>query len=215
MNRTSKRHTDPNPIADVEFRSYPPPKSLVKLMEYDWAKLFLTRGLMRFGSLESYRTWENKELGDPNDGNGMLRISGLPHGIRSRNPEYAWCSSLTKITPARMRILADSGRYNSLVLIRDPLTLIRRVLTAIRNKQANYLLPLCALAEYDKGEEDEKAALGGLKERFLYQKDHRFADDFEYRLLLTDARHGIQSDDHLDICVGDCSDILTIEALPT
>ena len=93
----------------IEYSTYPPPDCLVKVMKQCWAERLLFEGAIRFASLAYYRKLENSVLGDPNDGEGMLRMNGHPYEVGSINSVYAWCSSLTTITPERIIVLAKCG----------------------------------------------------------------------------------------------------------
>lgn len=198
----------------VEYSTYPPPGTLVKVMERRWAEPLLADGSMRFGSLASYREWENAVLGDPNDGEGMFRMQGHPYDIGSSNPVYAWCASLPTITPDRMLLLAKHGGYNCVVRIHEPLKLIRRVHAALAKGRRTLLLH-CGEVTYNRGAEVDKATLNSQKFHFnVFQKDTSLLEDMEYRFSLTDAYVRAEFKDHIDLQVGECSDIMVIDELP-
>ena len=198
----------------VEYSTYPPPLVLVKVMERCWAEKFVLMGSMRFGSLESYRRWEDAVLGDPNDGKGMFRMQGHPYNIGSSNPVYAWCAAQPVITSERILILASQSRYDCLVRIQQPKILIQRVKTSLLDINRNLFLH-CAEVLYNRGSEVDKATLNSQKFHFnVFQKDPIFSEDCEYRLSLTDAGLKTQLKDHIDIELEDCSDIMNIEDLP-
>ncbi len=111
-------------VDGVEYGAYPPPAMLVKAMERRWADELLASGSLRFGSLATYREWENKVLGDPNDGDGMYRMNGHPYLTGTANPVYAWCASMPTITDRRILLLAKHGEYDCVVRVHEPLTLI-------------------------------------------------------------------------------------------
>ncbi len=198
----------------VEYSTYPPPFALIKVMERCWAEQFVTVGSMRFGGLECYRRWENAVLGDPNDGEGMFRMKGHPYNVGSSNQVYAWCAAQSDITPERVRVLASHGGYDCLVRIHQPRTLIQRVRIALLSKDRNLLLH-CAEVSYNRGSEVDKATLNSQKFHFnVFQKDPRFSEDCEYRLSFTDTGLKSQLKKHIELEVGDCSDIMDIEDLP-
>ncbi len=61
----------------------------------------------------------------------------------------------------------------------------------------------------------DKRTLNSQKFHFnVFQKDPSFAPDMEYRLSLTDTSLRPQQKNLVDLAVGDCSDILSIEELP-
>jgi hypothetical protein len=48
----------------------------------------------------------------------------------------------------------------------------------------------------------------------VFQKHPRFAEDKEYRVSLTDVRLKPEPSHHIDLSIGKCSDILSVESLP-
>jgi len=200
----------------VEYFTYPPPCTLVKVMEYQWATNLIKNGSMRFGSLEFYRKMENAALGDPNDGKGMFRVKGDPYTIDSSNNIYAWCAALPVITPERIAVLAKHGKYDCLIRIHQPKILLHRVIIVLLANGGKLHLRLqCAEVSYNRGSEIDKATLNSQQFHFnVFQKDPRFAEDKEYRLFMTDVQPESEPRNHIDIQVGDCSDIMDIEDLP-
>lgn len=198
----------------VEYNSYPPPSSVTKAMERIWAKKFIENGSMRFGSLKYYQTWEIKTLGDKNDGRGMFHMEGDPYEIESSNPVYVWCASLPDITPERVRVLAKEGNYDCRVRICQPQCLIHRVRDALITLRSDLMLQ-CSDVIYDRGLEVDKVMLNDQKFHFnVFQKDVNFEEDMEYRLSVVDCSIKPIQDAYIDIKVGNCSDIITIEDLP-
>ncbi len=165
-------------VNGVEYNTYPPPSALVKVMKSRWAKELIDYGNIRFGSLESYREWENAILGDPNDGKGRLHMMGHPYDTDSGNPVYAWCASLPTITTDRTLLLAEHGSYDSVVRISDPLLFIQRVCNIlVRSYKTMYLH--CSPVSYNRGEEVNKRTLNSQKfhfnvlpERSLFRSGH-------------------------------------------
>ncbi len=201
-------------VDGVEYSSYPPPAALVKAMERRWAETLLEQGAMRFRSLATYRRWENAVLGDPNDGEGMFRMDGHPYETGSTNSIYAWCTSMPTITTNRTLLLAESGKYDCVVHVHNPLLLIQRVRSALVRASKTFLL-YCAEVSYNRGAEVDKQALNSQKFHFnVFQKDPQFGPDMEYRLSLTDVSLRSKPKEFVDIAVGECSDIMSIEKLP-
>ena len=191
--------------------NYPPPNYLIKVMERCWADCLLYKGAIRLGSLNSYRGWENAILGDPNDGKGMLRMNTHPYEFGSSIPVYAWCAALLTITPERINILADHGKYDCIVRVLQPSELIRRLHLA-KPKDSYFH---CAEVSYNRGEEVDKLTLNSQRFHFnVFQKDLFFVDDQEYRIALIDVSHKPDRLDYIDLSIGDCSDIMAIEELP-
>lgn len=201
-------------VDGVEHSTYPPPVALVKAMERHWAETLLKQGAMRFGSLATYRQWENAVLGDPNDGEGMFRKDRHPYETGSTNPVYAWCASMPTITVDRTLLIAKHGRYDCVVRVHEPLLLIQRVHAALVRTNKTLLLH-CAEVSYNRGAEVDKQTLNSQKFHFnVFQKDPAFGPDMEYRLSLTDASLRSEPKPFVKVVVGECSDIMSIEELP-
>ena len=201
-------------VDGVEYSTYPPPVALLKAMEHRWAETLLKQGAMRFGSLATYRQWENAVLGDPNDGKGMFRMDGHPYETGSTNPVYAWCASMPTVTADRTLLIAKHGRYECVVSVHEPLLLIQRVRAALVRTNRTLLLH-CAEVSYNRGAEVDKQTLNSQQFHFnVFQKDPAFGPDMEYRLSLTDASLRSDPEPFVDIVVGECSDIMSIEKLP-
>lgn len=207
--------TESNTIIDdgLEYSTYPPPTALVKVMKRCYAQQLITEGIMKFGSLETYRSWENAVLGDRNDGIGMFHLDGRLCTVGSGNPVYAWCASLPDVTPERIRLLASHGGYDCLVRIHQPRVLLKRFSDALEAR-GQRLFPHCAKVSYNKGEEVDKVTLNSQKFHFnVFQKDVDFANDREYRLSLTAAGNS-RAKKHICLIIGNCIDIMEIEELP-
>ena len=194
------------------INNYPPPNCLMKVMKRCFADRLLSEGAIRLGSLNSYRIWENDILGDPNDGKGMFHMDAHPYKVGSSNPVYAWCAALLTITPKRIKILADHGEYDCIIRIHQPEELIRRL--QFSKPKDSYLH--CAEVSYNRGEEVDKVTLNSQSFHFnVFQKDPSFVDDQEYRIALIDFSLKPIHLDHIDLSIGDCSDIIDIEELPS
>lgn len=201
-------------ICGVEYSTYPPPDVLVKAMERRWAEKLLEHGAIRFGSLATYRQWENAVLGDPNDGEGMFRMDGHSYDTGSINPVYAWCASMPSITADRTLLIAKHGKYDCVVRVHNLPLMIQRVSAALAksNKSLGFH---CAEVLYNRGVEVDKQALNSQKFHFnVFQKDPTFSPDMEYRLSLTDHSLQFKHKPFVDVELGVCSDIMSIEALP-
>lgn len=185
----------------------------MKAMERRWAEALLEEGAIRFGSLGSYQQWENAVLGDPDDGEGMFRVDGHSYDTGSINPVYAWCTSLADLTPARTRQLA-SGVYNCVLRVHDPARLIQRIRASLA-EECRTLHLHCGEVSYSRGTELDKKSLNSQNFHFnVFQKNSRFSPDREYRMALTDVSLPPESTQAVDLKVGNCSDIMSIEGLP-
>jgi len=195
----------------VEYNTYPPPDCLIKVMKRYLADRFLSEGAIRFGNLDYYRRWENALLGDPNDGEGMFHMNEHPYEVGSGNPVYAWCAALPTITPQRVNLLANHGGYDCIVRIHQPGKLIQRLQLA----KDRYFHLHCAKISYNRGTKVDKATLNSQMFHFnVFQKEARFSEDQEYRISLTDVRRRAELVPHIDLSIGECSDIMVIGELP-
>ena len=201
-------------VDGVEYSMYPPPGALLKVMERRWAEALIEQGAMRFGNLATYRRWENAVLGDPDDGEGMFRMGGHPYETGSMNSVYAWCASMPTITTDRVLLIAESGKYDCIMCVHEPLLLIQRIRSALGRASKTFLLHFAEVS-YNRGDEVDKQTLNSQKFHFnVFQKDPQFSPDREYRLSLTDVSLRSKPKEFVDIMVGECSDIMSIEKLP-
>ncbi len=198
----------------IRYNEYPPPQLLVKAMERRWAEELVRAGLMRLRKLEYYRSWENGLLGDPNDGEGLYHVHGYPMQTGSSNDVYAWCLSLPTIEPSRRLLLAQHGGYDCLLVIPAPERFFKKVAGFLSQNRKGFGLH-CGLANYNRGEEIAKRTLNSQKfHHNVFQKSPRFEDDKEYRMAITNSTFNRLHDDHLDLLLGDCRDIMSIDGLP-
>lgn len=199
-------------VENIEYNAHPPPIEVVKLTKRVWAEQMAGSGALRFGSLNFYRAWENKVLGDPREGEGVLCMNGHPFTTGSSNPVFAWCASLPSISPERTRLLAQHGEYDCCVHVRDFPELIRRVKLAL---VAKGLWLHCGEVAYTKDDEVRLDVLRSQPFHFnVFQKDRAFIDDREYRLALTDLNMSRADAEYVTLEIGACLDILEVAALP-
>jgi len=198
-------------VEGVEYNAYPPPGCLIKVMKRYLADRLLSEGAIRFGNLDYYRRLENALLGDLNEGKGMFSMNGHPYEVGSGNPVYVWCAALPTITPQRVNLLANHGSYDCVVRIYQPEKLFQRLRLA---KDRHFHLH-CAEISYNRGIEVDKVTLNSQIFHFnVFQKDARFSEDQEYRISLTDVGRRHEPVSHIDLSIGECSDIMVIEELP-
>ncbi len=198
----------------IEYNEYPPPQKLVKAMKWERAQQLLNNGLARLHKLEYYRNWENELLGDRNDGEGLYHLDGHRMETGSINDVYALCFSLSVIEESRLLLLAQHGDYDCIVVIHSPEELFKRVQNWLSEHTKGFTLH-CGLVNYNRGEEVDKKTLNSQKFHFnVFQKALRFKDDKEYRMAITNSTFSRLPKNYLDLLLGDCSDIISIEALP-
>ena len=205
-------------VAGIEFNEFPAPVRLVKTMERKWAERLLDRGEIMLHTLEYFREWENKVLGDSNEGHGLYVHDARQMQIGSVNEVFAWCTSLSSIAPERIRLIAKEGGYDCMLMIRDPMTLFQRMRQSLLSTHPKYLMQ-CGNVIYDRGTEVEKGVLLSKTKIFhsnVFQKDkEKYADYFEYRVSVTNGTFNSSGCKKLLLTVGDCTDIVSVEKLPT
>ena len=75
-------------IDGIEYNEHPSPSSVIKATESRWAYKLRDHGEIRLNSIKFYQSVENAELGDTNEGNGMLRMNGHPMESGSINEVF-------------------------------------------------------------------------------------------------------------------------------
>lgn len=198
----------------IEYNEYPPPERLIKVMNSKWAVEFAKRGLLRLRKLEYYQKWETQPLGDSNEGKGLYHLNGHPMETESSNDVYIWCASLPTIAPERVFLIAQSGNYDCVIKICDPEELFKRVRDYLSIQRKGFWLQ-CGLVNYDRGAAVDKKELNTQRFHFnVFQKAPKSKEDMEYRMSIINYTSGCLSEDDLDLLLGDCSHIITIEGLP-
>jgi len=201
-------------VDDIEYNEYPPAEQLCKAMKRQWANKLIQRGLIRIRKLEYYRKLENDVLGDPNDGRGLYHIEGHPMQMDSANDIYAWCLSLPEISNGRLLAISAQGKYDCTVVIHDMEKLLVRIRSYVQKNYRGLRLH-CGYVLYDRGTEVSKETLDTQKFHFnVFQKASRFQDDREYRVSITNCTSKRYKKDYLDLLIGECKDIISIQPLP-
>lgn len=200
-------------VNGIEYNEYPPPQSPRKAMERRWADELIRRGLIRFRKLEYYRQWENAELGDPNEGLGLYHLENHPMETDLVNDVYVWCLSLPEISRERLSVIAEDGRYDCTVLIREPEKLFKRMKVYLQQNNRGFWLH-CGCVHYNRGTEVNKEILNSQKFHFnVFQKALQFQDDKEYRVSIINCTFDRSEEDYLDLLLGNCTDIISINPL--
>ncbi len=198
----------------IEYHEFPPPNCLVKAMTREWAFELVNNGVLRIHHIGYLRSWENKILGDRYDGKGMYRLHGQPMDIGSSNDVYIWCGSFPNISSQRINLIAEHGIYDCMVVIHNPNEIFERIHSALSVNCPGFSV-LCGKVKYDRGSEVDKAALNRQKFHFnVFQKSPVFYEDCEYRLSITNSTFVRLNEKYIDLCLGNCSDFISIEALP-
>ena len=203
-------------VKGIEYNEYLPPSKLLRVMKRCWAAELINKGSFRFGSLEQYRKWENKVLGDPNDGLGSYKINGHRYNTGSINDIYALCTSLCEKTETileeRIKQIAKSNGYDCIVEINDPKEFINRIADYVHSTHRDLRLH-CGKIKYDRGNEIDKKTLNSQPfHHNVFQKDAAFSEDHEFRISVTNCGNK-KLGDFVTVKIGSCSDILKIKRI--
>jgi hypothetical protein len=110
--------------------------------------------------------------------------------------------------------IAKHGEYDCVLRIHSPEELFKRMLKFLQEHKKGFW-PHCGHVHYNRGAEIDKQTLGSQKFHFnVFQKEQRLQDDKEYRVSITNSTFTRHKENFLDLLLGDCSDILSIEPLP-
>ncbi|GAB6910093.1 conserved hypothetical protein [Desulfosarcina cetonica] len=196
-------------VNGIEYNEHPFPASLIKATEMKWALKLRDEGCIRLSSVKFYQGLENPELGDRNEAKGMLKVDGHPMEVGSGNEVFIWCSAIPEASPKVLKRLDAS--YDAIARIHDVEKFVKRiVLTA---KLAGYkLYPHLGKVNYNRGETVSKDVLNNQRWHYnVFQKSSDYAHQMEYRLSFTNVTFQRIDKNHLDIFLGKCNDIITIE----
>jgi len=215
MGKQKTTQSGPVVIDGIEYNEYPPPERLIKATESKWAVELMKRGLLRLHKLEYYQKWENQQLGDSNEGIGLYHLDGHPIETGSLNDVYVWCASLPVIAPERISLIAQYGNYDSIIKVSGPEELFKRVKNYLSIQMKGFWLH-CGRVNYDRGTAVDKKELNSQRFHFnVFQKALKLKEDMEYRISVINFTSSPLFGDNLDLLLGDCSDIVTMEALPS
>lgn len=205
----------------IEYNDFPAPSQLVKAMSRKYAEPLLDSGILRIRHLEYFRNWENKVLGDANDGKGQYRLNGAPMDTDSTNDVYAWCLSSPKIANSQLTIFAEQGGYDCKLVIHEPEELFQRIRKWLASNRPN-LWVNCGTVKYDRGQEVDKETMNSQPFCFnVFQKAASFKENQEYRLSITNytfeclhEEFSFPEGKYIDLEIGNCRDIASVEKLP-
>lgn len=199
----------------IEYNELPAPEMLVKAMERRFANQLLDSGKLRISHLDFFRNWENKILGDCNDGIGQYYVNGHPMENSSVNDIYAWSLSFPEIADSRLAIFGEQCGYDCKVVIREPEEMFQRIKKRLANNHSELWIH-CGAVKYDRSQAVDKATLNSQQFHFnVFQKAASFEEDREYRLSITNISFSRFHGNYIDVEVGNCRDIASIEELPT
>jgi hypothetical protein len=137
-----------------------------------------------------------------------------PMQTESVNDVYAWCACLPSVTPERLALIAHEGEYDCLIRLHDCGAFFSKVAAFLSNNRRGFHLH-CGLVTYNRGAEVDKKTLNSQKFHFnVFQKCPDRKDDMEYRMSVINYTFHRLPEDHLDLVLGNCGEIVSIEDLP-
>ncbi len=214
MNKSEESGETTTFVDGVEYNEYPPPPSLLKLMKRHYAECLIAAGSLRLSSLQYHRESERKILGDKNDGLGLFKMDGHPYSTDACNEVFAFCMSLREISQNRITQLALDGGYDCVISIMSSEEFFRRIKLQLLNDFNGDLRMQAGIVKYNREEEVDIKTLNSQKFLFnVFQKDHSFLDDREYRLAVVDYSFKFRNKKYVDLSIGSCADIMRIDKL--
>lgn len=195
-------------INDIEFNESAP-ASLVRATERVWATRLRDEGMIRLNSVEHYRKVESSELGDCDEGRGIFHVDGRQYTTGSANEVYIWCCALPDTSTEVLLNLSPT--YDCVLTVTDPITFTKRV-NAQLNSMGVVFAPHLGRVAYSRGDEITKRALNTQKFSYnIFQKAAIHAHQAEYRLSFTNVSFRRLGLPHIDLRLGDCTDVVRIE----
>ena len=159
-------------------------------------------------SLNHLRKLEDSQRGDENEGKGLYLLNGHPMRTGSVNEVFAWCTCRDTVRDEYLLRMFEGT--DTIVRISDPMELARRIIRAFK------LLPWrlylhSGRVRYTRGKSVTKHTLNNQLWHFnIFQKEGRFKPQREYRFSLTIVGRKRIDEDHLDLELGYCGDIISI-----
>lgn len=197
-------------VDGIEYNQFPPPPSLIKATKMERAISLRDEGCIRLSSVEYYQDIENPEIGDINEGNGMLMLNGHPMATGSANDVFIWCSAEPDTSPEVLRNLNPS--YDAIIRILNPEEFVKRIISTA--KLAGYrLTPHIGKVNYNRGEEVSRDVLNNQQWHYnVFQKSNDYVHQREYRMSFSNFTFQKIETKHLKLRLGNCCDIIVIEA---
>ncbi|MGD0274826.1 MAG: hypothetical protein ABSB79_02045 [Syntrophales bacterium] len=196
-------------IDGIKYDKYPPPVTLIKATEFKWAEKLLNEGSIRLNSIEYYETIENPELGDVNEGKGMLRLNGHLMQTGSVNEVFIWCSALPGTSASILKEIDPS--YDTMICITDVVEFTKRIFSALKDYGYRWL-PWRGQVTYNRDIEVSKKTLNNQDWQFnIFQKSAKHKHQREYRMSFTNVSVQRKKEKWIDISMGYSGDIMTIE----
>ena len=197
----------------IEYNEFPPPSRLIKVMSKEFALRLVEEGELRIWNLEFFRKWENRTLGDINDGNSLFHLNGHRITVGSINDVYAYCFSHLKISDRQINLNARSQGYDCVVTVNNPIIFFGKINAWLVSNRPGFRIH-CGDVNYTRGDELSKADLNSQNFHYnIFQKSKCFLEDKEYRLSITNSTFKKLNDQYIDLDIGNCAGLLSIKSL--
>lgn len=195
-------------IDGIEYNEYPPPSSVIKGTESKWAYKLRDSGEIRLNYINFYHNLENPDLGDKNEGRGMLRVNGHPMESGSINEVFVWCSALDSTPHATLKSFKTN--YDTVIQITDPIEFTKRIRKTAKDKGYD-LMPHLGQIQYNRGDEVTNQELNSQKwHANVFQKECSYSHQQEYRFAFSNYTFDEIGLEYLDLILGNCSGIIKI-----
>lgn len=196
-------------IEGIEFNAFPPPSTLIKAMEKQWAEKLIKNGTVRLNSLEFYQNLENDELGDSTEGLGELKSKGHPYNVSSVNKIFVWCGALPDASFPTL--LSLDTKYDTVIRVVNPLEFTKRIELALIDKDYSFAHPHIGSINYSRSDEvDMKSVQSQFFHWNVFQKRKKYTHQNEYRLAFTDTSFTLENDEPIDLEIGSCLDLVQL-----
>jgi len=196
-------------VNGIEYNQYPSQSALIKATENQWAIKLRDKGILRLSSIEYFQKLESDELGDINEGQGLLRLNGNPMNMGSVNEVYIWCAALPN-TPLDI-LMRLSSNYDTIIKITDVEAFSKRISNALKTNGLNFHTHIGEVT-YNHGENVTRKQLNNQKWHFnVFQKRNEYSHQNEFRLTFTNIASRKICKNHIEVSIGNCEDIVVIE----
>lgn len=189
-------------VNGIDFLEYPPPDSIYRATQYQFAQDLIKNGNFKFTNLEHYKTIENEDYRDTSEGHGVIFRQGIRCNVGFVNSIYIFCASTNSNPKELLNCFAEC---DTVVQIHDVTTFTERILSYCRNQGFDGHGFVAGLVCYDKDNGGTRSHWG---QEGIFQKHKKYNDEDEYRIAL----YRKNNDDSLyyNIELGNCSDIISI-----
>ena len=191
----------------IDYREYPPPPTMWKASRREWAEQLVKCGKLYLTNTNEFRHDDDPERGDGDETVGIYKIDERDCRKYVGNEIFLWCASL-EACPSNL--LGVFGDCDVVVEIRNTEAFLARVRHACSS--VGYASLAAGSVSYDKSRKSELTEFILLDG--IFQKEARQAAQREYRLALTMNATNPNVEcpyvDHMQLDMGDCSDLAAV-----